>query len=59
MKDYHVVYEEDLAELGNAVASYLANGWELHGSPFVFVDNVEGKQTQNFAQAIVNREVMF
>ena len=59
MNDYHLLYEETPEELGKSVAEYLAKGWELHGSPFAFVDVIDGEQQQQFAQAIVHQEVQF
>ena len=59
-KDYYLICEECPEELGKEVASYLAGGWELHGSPFVFTDTLaDGTQNQQLAQAVVHRRVQF
>lgn len=59
-KEYHLICEECPEELGKEVASYLADGWKLHGSPFVFTDIFkDGTQKQQLAQAVVHREVKF
>ena len=53
--DYYIAAEEQISALTDRVTRLMAEGWEVHGSPFIYYEKYDGYCTRKACQAMVRR----